>query len=295
MKNNLKDIIRQAIDIHVHIGPEIIPRKYNLQDLIKAEKGKIGGFVLKNHFYPTVPFIKEIKYKNDLQIFGSVVLNNAIGGLNSEAIYGSSLLSEKPLMVWFPTTNSENFLTQSEYEIRPEWVNDNKFEARISKNIKPVKLTNGNELAKECIEVLHTIKKCNAVLATGHISWKESEILVKKAIELGIKKIVITHPIYQYIDMPIKVQRELSKKGIYSEQCYSMFAIDKIPIAKIANQIKEIGPDFVILSSDVGQIFSPSPSEALFRFSSLLKKEGVNEEDLFTMLVKNPKKLLGID
>ena len=282
----IKDIIKQSIDIHVHIGPEIIPRKFTVSDLIKSEKGKIRGMVLKNHFYPTSPFIAEISDSEDLILFGGIVLNNSVGGLNPEAIYSSSLIIDKPIMVWFPTINAANFLNKSEFEIAPELVNKKEFKARKAKDVKPVKLD------KKIIAVLKTIKTTNSILATGHISWAESVALIDLALKIGIKKIVITHPIYQRIDMPIKVQKDLAKKGCFIEQSYSMYVIDKIPIAEIANQIKEVGSQSVILSSDVGQTFSPSPSKALEKFATLLEKGEITRNALYQMLVKNPRTLL---
>lgn len=279
----------------MHIGPEIIPRKYDLSNLVKAEKGKIGGFVLKNHFYPTQPFVNEIKDSKGLKLFGSIALNNSIGGLNSEAIYASYMLSNKPLVVWFPTINAENFLRQNRYEIPPEWVSKKDFVTRAAKKIEAVNVTMNNKLTKESLTILRVIKETNSILATGHISWKESILLANKALGIGVRKIVITHPIYQSIAMPIRVQKLLAEKGCFIEQSYSMFSIDEIPIRKIANQIRFVGFKSIILSSDVGQTFSPSPSNALFDFANKLKREGFTENELFTMLVTNPKKLLSID
>lgn len=287
----LKDIIRQTIDIHLHIGPEIIPRKYTVDTLIKDQAGKLGGAVLKNHFCATSPFLK----KGRLKLFGGIVLNNAVGGLNPQAVYAASIISNQPIMVWFPTINAENFLQKSEFEIAPEWVKKKGFAARKAKNVKLVIVTKNGRITKKAIEVLRMIKRCKAVLATGHIAWKESVLLINKARKMGIRKIVITHPIYQRIDMPISVQKMLARKGCFMEQSYSMYAIDKIPIAEIAKQIKQVGSKSVILSSDVGQTFSPSPSQSLKEFTILLKKEGLTQNELFEMLVKNPRRLLGID
>ena len=292
MEKNLRSIIKQAIDIHVHIGPEIIPRKYTVEGLIKEEKEKIGGFVLKNHFYSTTPFIKEIQSKSKLRSIGSVVLNNSVGGLNPEAIYATSLMSRGPFFVWFPTINARNFLENSKYEIASEWVQKEGFKARRSNDIVPVEVSKRGKLTKEVIDILKVINKYNAILATGHISWQESLIVINKTLDMGLKKIVITHPIYQRINMPIEVQKQLAKKGCFIEQCYSMYSIDKIPIRLIAEQIKKVGSKSVILSSDVGQTFSPSPSEALFQFSELLRTEGISENELFQMMVTNPKILL---
>jgi hypothetical protein len=71
-----------------------------------------------------------------------------------------------------------------------------------------------------------------------------------------------------------------------------MYTIDKIPIEKIAEQIKGVGADNCIISSDVGQTFSPPPSEALYLFSQLLLACGLTVSELEVMMVKNPSKLI---
>ena len=295
MKNKqLEKIIRNSVDLHVHIGPEIIPRKYTVEELDKEESGKLYGVVLKNHFYPTSPLIKSTKARN-IKLFGSVVLNNSVGGLNKEAVYASSLLLESPLMVWFPTINAEQFLKQSEYEVPPEWVGGSLEKSRKASLVNGLKVIDGNNKVNEkALEVLKIIKSTNSILATGHISWQESVALIEKAQGLGIKKIIVTHPIYQRIDMPVEIQKELANKGAFIEQCYSMYSIDKITIKKIASQIKVVSAKNCVLTSDVGQVFSPNPSEALKIFSKLLIQEGVTEKDLYIMLVKNPRKILGL-
>ncbi len=75
-------ILQQAIDLHVHIGPEIIPRKFLLLELLNYEEGKLKGIGVKNHFFPTVA----MSTKNQLSrkqpfVIHSVVLNNYVGGL----------------------------------------------------------------------------------------------------------------------------------------------------------------------------------------------------------------------
>lgn len=292
MNKKIEEIIKQTIDIHYHVGPEIIPRKFDVEQLIEKEEGKIGGFVLKNHFYPTRTMA--INPKNSkMKLFGGIVLNNFVGGLNPEAVYASALLDPSPIMVWFPTINAENFLKKSEYEIAPEWIRSNSFSARKTKNINAVRIAEDRALTQKTLDVLKMIKQCNAILATGHISWEESKMLTKKARRMGIQ-VVTTHPIYQRINMPVKIQKELAEKGCFIEQSYSMYSIDKIPIKKIAQQITIVGSKSVILSSDMGQSFSPPASVALKRFCKLLMKEGVELDELYTMLVTNPKKLLGI-
>lgn len=292
LDKKIASIVCKSIDLHVHIGPEIIPRKYTVKKLINQEKGKIAGVALKNHFYPTMPLIKNLDTKG-LKIISSVTLNNFLGGLNPEALYATSLISEDPFIVWFPTINAAAFLKKSNYEIPWEWVQKNNFKARPKSLLKKIEILNKKgKLTESTLKVLKAIKKYNCILATGHLSWQESEKLVNKAFKIGVKKVIVTHPIYQPINMPIKIQKSLAQQGAFIEQCYSMYSIDKIPIKKIAKQIKQIGSKYCFLSSDVGQEFSPNPSQALKKFAELLLNNGVTIKELKTMLVKNPRKII---
>ena len=293
----VKEIVRRAIDLHFHIGPEIIPRKYTVDGLAKTLQWKMGGFALKSHFFPTVPMIRQATAlatadgKDDLLLIGSVTLNWPVGGLNPEAVRTSAGLSEKPIIVWFPTISAKNYLDKSEFEIRPEWVNNPLFRPRASGGLKGISVLVEGRLSDEALDVLKAIRECDAVLATGHISWQESELLAEKALKWGIK-VIITHPIYQLIDMPIKIQKRLADMGAFIEVCYSMYSIDKIPLEKLASQIKEIGAEKCILSSDLGQRFSKDPDVALEEFARMLMQEGISAEELGMMMVTNPRKLV---
>jgi len=291
-KNKIIDIVKQAIDLHVHIGPELIPRKYTVPTIIIAEEGNIKGMALKNHFFSTVPFIAEQPISK-LRLIGSVALNSFVGGLNPDAVYAASTLANGPFIVWFPTVSAKQFLDTSVWEIAPEWIGKKTTMSRRAKDINGITLFDKNaDLTEQTRNVLFAIKKTNAILATGHLSWQESQALVKEAVTIGIKKIILTHCIYKRIAMPITVQKELVALGAKVEHCFSMYSIDKIPIKDIAREIKEVGAENCILSSDVGQIFSPPPSEALLQFGLLLQKEGITMSELKTMLAKNPNELI---
>ncbi len=288
-----KEIIKEALDLHVHVGPEVLPRKYTAATLVDSEKAKLGGVCLKSHFFATTPFIKSLNsVPKKFRLIGSITLNQAVGGLNPEAITAAASLSDGPIVVWFPTISAQNFLGQSEYEIRPEWVTGTNYRSRKSVEVKGIKITEGDRLTTEALEVLRTIKKVGAILATGHVSWQESRCLVVEAQRIGIKSIIVTHPIYQLIEMPVAVQKELVEMGAFIEVCYSMYSIDGVPIREIASQIKTVGVEYCIISSDVGQIKSPSPSQALLDFMKRLGVEGIIEADFYQMMVVNPRRLM---
>ena len=284
----------QFIDLHVHIGPEILPRKYTVQTLVIAEQGKIAGMALKSHFYPTIPQIKSVADTKGLILVGSITLNNYIGGLNADAIYASATLSSLPLIVWFPTINAQQFVNTSRYEIPPEWVGKN-FVSRLSTEVRGITILDKSNLSSSAVKVLEAIKENNCVLATGHLAVGETMLLVEKAVEMGITRIIITHPIYQRIGMDVRMQQALAMMdGVYIEHNYAMYLVDKILIGTIAEQIKAVGAAKCIISSDMGQCNSPSPSEGLREFCRLLLAEGITEEELRLMGEINPRKLLGL-
>ena len=292
-----KKLLQRAIDLHVHIGPEIVPRKFSLPNLLKIEKNKLKGIAIKNHFFPTVAMNNKKTFNHkDPFIINSVTLNNYLGGFNTDIIRASAELSLHPIIVWFPTMHTNCFLKGQKFEIAEEWIDPKlrkKMKLQPAKNIKRLTiLDRHNRIKNQVIKVLKTIKQYNAILATGHLSWKESRKLAKHAAKIGIKKIIVTHPIYHKINMPIETQKELVNLGAYIEHCFTMHSIDKISIKRIANQIQEVGAENCILSSDVGQTFSPGPSEALEKFIQMLKRERITEKEIEAMLVISPNKLM---
>jgi hypothetical protein len=295
---NYKKILKQSIDLHVHVGPEIIPRRFVLSELLNYEAGKLKGIGVKNHFFPTAAMARDNVKENAPFVVNSVVLNRYVGGFNPDIIRASAELFKKPIIVWFPTLHTEQFSKTNTFEIPEEWIGDKilKTKLRSAKNVKSLLIMDRyGKIIKEVQTVLRTIKEYDAILATGHLSWKESLALVTFATkEVGIKKIIITHPIYQKIGMPVEIQKKLTRMGAVIEHCYSMYSIDKIPINQIVEQIRAVGAENCILSSDVGQIFSKSPSEALADFILLLEKEGITEKEIKKMMIYNTNRLIGL-
>lgn len=300
---NIKSIVRDSIDMHYHIGPDILPRRDTVESLLKNEKGRITGIALKSHAFPTISAINTVENKSEGPfLIGSITLNYFMGGFNPSAIYASATMSKgAPIIVWFPTIHAENHLlnNHSEYEIPPEWVKDPKFKPRLKSELKAIKVTDWNyRLFDKCNRVLKTIKENNGILATGHLSWQESYVLASEALKMEIPTI-ITHPMQRDIAMPIDVQKELASKGAYIEHCYIMW-LDRdhpedYPLKTIKENIEEVGYEHCIISSDAGQVRNPSSSECLETYMNLLNNEGISEHALATMAVTNPRKILGTE
>ncbi|MEM3627108.1 MAG: DUF6282 family protein [Candidatus Bathyarchaeia archaeon] len=290
---NILDIIKNSVDFHVHVGPEFLPRKHTVLSLFENQKNKIQKICIKSHCYSTVSWAKLVNETTGIDFFiGSVTLNNFVGGINLDLLYADANIIKAPFVVWLPTIHAENHLKKSLWEIKKEWVMDPNFKPRKTETIKPVKIFENGQLSKNILNLIEFIRDFNCILATGHISWRESELIVEKALSMGLRKVIVTHPIYELIDMPIEVQKRLAEMGAYIEHSYAMHFIDKISYDKIVKQIKDVGPEHCILTSDVGQQFSPNPDEALLDFASSLAEKGLTYNEIYQMLVDNPIRLL---
>src|SRR5262245_63681327 len=82
------DVLRGAIDIHVHSDPDNVPRSLDgLDAATMARASGMRGIVLKNHYDPTagLAFLAR-KHAPGLEVFGGIDLNLSVGGMNAAAV-----------------------------------------------------------------------------------------------------------------------------------------------------------------------------------------------------------------
>jgi hypothetical protein len=138
------------------------------------------------------------------------------------------------------------------------------------------------------------------VLASGHISPPEAFILFNRAQELGIKKMVVTHPTdAEFLERSYTVEelQQLAKMGAYSEFTLvgilpNEFCHDPV---KIVKTIKAIGAEHCIISTDLGQPQNPLPVEGLRLFIATLIHHGMTQKEIEQMVKINPAVLLGLE
>lgn len=273
----MKDIIRGAYDLHFHTSPDIKSRKLNDYQLVKRleEKG-MKGVAIKSHFFETASRACLMNYLfPNMEVYGGVTLNNSVGGLNPTIVEKVAQIGGK--FVWFPTMDALSY---------------HKFKGnKIDRNLITI-LDSKNQLIPEVEAVLKNIKKYNMILGTGHLSSKEGLILIKKASEMGIQKMIVTHSDNPANYYSINDQIKAAEMGAIIEHSYlNVFWKQTNPV-DLVDQIKKVGVDKVLLSTDFGQVESPNSDEGILQFSKLLMINGISEKDIRKMIVDNPKKLL---
>ncbi|WP_216595672.1 DUF6282 family protein [Myxosarcina sp. GI1] len=283
--------IQGAIDFHVHSAPDITPRSVDDFELAKmaADEG-MKAIVLKNHVTPTADrAILANKIVPNIQLYGGVVLNYAVGGLNPDAVEIMYKIGEgKGKVVWLPTIDADYHRQM------------------FHKQGRGIKVANSGKLLPKTLKILELVAKYDLVLETGHISPEEVELVVEKARELGIKKILITHAIADVPGLSVTQMQQVANMGAFLELTYVNYLMGKnspieahqnwqqVSIADMAAAIKSIGAEHFVLSTDLGRSFDPKPVVGYQKFVTELSAAGISQSEIEMMSQINPSQLLGI-
>ncbi len=273
-----RELLRGAVDIHVHAAPDpYTDRKLDARALlIQAKAAGMRGLVLKSHEYPTQPLAWALGSEiGGISVYGGLSLDHAVGGLNPEAVSVSLRLGAR--VIWMPTFDAEQWR-----RYRGEQVH--------SAGPGIVVLDEGGSLLPVCNEILDLIEEHDAVLASGHLSVEETAALLGESRRRGIRS-VITHASFW---IPVEVQRELAEAGAYIEQCAITSQGERGDEAfeTIAEQVRAVGPEHVILSTDLGQAANPEPPLGFGLWIERFLGAGFSAADVGRMARENPVALL---
>ena len=113
----LAELLKEAgvVDTHYHVGPELIPRRYDVASLAQAAQPWNATLVLKNHTYPTTALAALARARFNVQFYGGIVLNRFVGGLSPDAVMSAvsgnranvtaSAPDSCPIVIWMPTVH----------------------------------------------------------------------------------------------------------------------------------------------------------------------------------------------
>ena len=173
--------IAGAIDLHCHPFPDLFPRLADDLDIaIAARDAGLKALMRKCHHESTVSRAYLIqRVVPGLHVFGGVVLNSYVGGINPAAVEAALRLGGKE--VWMPTIDAgyhaEKHGGTGGYDAQQGgrggegiWVLDRE-----------------DKLKPEVVEVLELVAQHEAILGTCHLSPREIVALVKAAQELRIQ------------------------------------------------------------------------------------------------------------
>jgi hypothetical protein len=311
--NNLSGIF----DMHIHTAPDIAPRKTDDLELAKAAAAAgMGGFMIKSHLGSSVERAYLInQVVPNIRAFGGVVLNYPIGGLNPFAVDSYVRLGAKE--VWMPSLSAEYTLAYQKAHVPLEdRIAFNKAHGGDSippsmkvqpgdpwpwsKNGQGISIFGGaGKIVPEVWTILEILAPKDVILGTAHLSVPETHALVDAARQMGVKRILATHPEYM-APLSVEDQRILAKKGVFFERCFVLTTEATKPVGGfkpfevIANNIRAVGVESTVLGTDFGQAKNIHPVAGMQEYINHLRQAGFKESEIEQMGIRNPKALLGI-
>jgi len=268
--------LKGAIDLHFHAGPDVRERKLTyLEAAIQARDAGMRAILIKSHSTITADIASLIQpLVREILIFGGIALNYPLGGLNPAAVETALKLGAK--QIWMPTLDAAN---QHRCEGKRGGITI---------------LTGERKLKKVLIEILEVLSGHDVILSTGHLSQDEIVVLVREAIKRKIKKILLTHPDHFFIQMPVKLQKDLAAKGVFFDRCFPTPRTSPLTMEEMARRIREVGIASSVLTSDFGQPENPNPVEGLQIYIQKLIQQGFSDQEIDQMVKVNPSRLLNL-
>jgi hypothetical protein len=142
-------------------------------------------------------------------------------------------------------------------------------------------------------QIVDLIAEADAVLATGHLSTAEIAWLLPVARAAGVRRLLITHPGYTVPAMSATEAAELTAHGAYAEiTAFQLLHQRGCSASRLADFVRAVGTDRIVLSSDAGQPDSPPPPEALSELLESLVREGLDRGALTACASELPERLV---
>ncbi len=289
-EEEIAEIIGGSVDIHVHAWPyPLVQAGWDKIEISKrACDAGMGAIVFKSHVTPTAPIAPYVqRIVNDyaestgrkaVKVFGGITLNYAVGGLNPEAVEICAKFGGK--VVWLPSHDAEHHRKV------------------IGESGGIGLLREAGGIRPELVDILEIVARNGMILDPCHTSTRERFAVIDEAKRRGVERIIVTHPNWNVTKATLEQQVEMAKKGAY----IGLFLYGAIPSFNNPNCdplemmriIREVGPERVVIASDLGSVLNIHPVEGMRLAVRLLLVCGIKRRDIERMIKKNPSELLGM-
>lgn len=263
-QKNSFELLKGVIDMHCHGFPEISLDYRNARDeddeMIRqcVEMG-MRGIVLKANVFSA---IRECYYLQkqfpDFHLIPSLTLNRVCGGLDPLAVEMALLQGVK--VIHMTTWSAWNDIRVKNFSPRLRAFCQYAEEELVEENGLRAVNEDGN-LTEDVKKIIRLVKDADAVLFTGHLHKKESKKIIEYADEIGYHKVIWCHPMV--MDVNLEEMQWAVSKSVHIEFIY----VTQLPAYQcekpqdVADLIRTLGPENVILSSDHYDEYSPSTAE----------------------------------
>jgi hypothetical protein len=254
-----------------------------------AAAREMEAVVFKNHVTQTADRAwLARKHVRGLKLFGGLVLNRAVGGINPQAVeWMWRMQGGYGRVVWFPTFDADHHVKQ--------------------RGTAPSGIRVVDDRGVASAEVRAILKVCarqRLVVHTGHSSAEQALALIAAAREEGCDRIVVTHCQFEVVGMNEAQMKKAAALGAKLEVCALGMLVGpesplewmresvRVPVKDTAARIRAVGGQHFVLGTDLGQSGNPTPADGLALFVDGLMAEGITRAQIETMGREVPGALL---
>ena len=285
-----ENVLEGVIDLHVHQEPDERERAMDIIDAsLYARLKGMRGAVFKSHGNQTATttWLAAKMVPNFLAI-PVIDLNLVHGGLNPHAVVNFATIVRKP----------ENPAADIGIVMLPS--DTSCYQRQLDKsNEECVAVSKGGTLLPQTLAIIGLVKQYGLVLASGHASPDECVLLAREAQRQGIP-FTVTH-INLNTTAPmldLAHAQDVARAGGYLEFASQSQRPGNPTLeqrnARSADLIRKLGPQYVILETDLGQANNEPAPDGLAAFIMNLRAKGFTREETDLMTKINPATLLGL-
>ncbi|MFF5289665.1 DUF6282 family protein [Paractinoplanes globisporus] len=282
-----------AVDLHQHPGPSPFPRRMSILDAARdASSLGFRAIVAKSHHHSMVTDILALRAAGldeiSTEVYGGIALNRTVGGLNPYAVELALRMGGR--MVWFPTLSSAAHVHHHEHH-------DSGFptpEVDLRPNEIISILDDSGAVRPEVRDILDVIASEDAVLTCGHLGVTESQRLIDAALEAGVRRIVVNHPVF-VVGASVEQAAAWARQGVFIEHCAVMYyghPERRRDLGELLSFIEAVGVGQTVISSDSGQRNNPLPVTLYRRAARGLLDAGLPAADIRQLVGANAEQLL---
>ena len=320
-----QDLLKGAIDMHVHAGPHLTssPRRLDpIEAAMDARDNGMRAMVLVDVFNMSngVAWLVN-RHVPGFKTYGGLAMNTNYGGMNPRAWKTAIHYGEGAKYLMFGThstyyqASKEGRMVDGKFtslaDIYPKF--------RKEELDRSIRIPINEEPGEELDEILKLLAdNPHIYMDTGHVSMEEAVRLVELRKKYGYKKIIISSSVTKIT--PVEVLKDLAKQGAFIEFTFGSYtAAQMVPlthyyvekeyasidegmseggghtIRTVAEQIKEIGAKHCIMSTDFGRYGLATPVEGMRQFIACMLDLGISIDEVRQMVKTNPEHILGLD
>jgi predicted TIM-barrel fold metal-dependent hydrolase len=248
------------------------------------------AILIKSHVDITADRAEVASEQAGFPVFGAIALNLPVGGINLEAVEVALKMGAKE--VWMPTIHASHYVAQKDHVPT--------LAKAVKADVKGIYLLNEDgSLKEELYPIFKKIAEYDVALGTGHITCQEAKMVVKEAAKVGVKKIIVTHPLATFVNYTVEDMKEVLDNGaLFLEHVFNDVTRQvAYPITQkqIAEAIRAIGAKHIVMSTDSGQWLNPIPAQSMGIYIKDMLDLGISEDDIHLMVKVNPAKMLGLE